>query len=396
MPAIFISHSNRDKEVSERIKSWLAALGFARVFLDYDPLTGIPVGANWARVLYNEVARCHAVILVLTPNWLESKWCFAELQQANALGKIIIPVICSPIGHSVVFPEIQAVNLVGWNSEGQSKIERRLEAIAEELARGFRLEQGRPPFPGIFAFEFEDAAIYFGRDEEVRSTIEKLEARRSRIGSGFLLILGASGAGKSSLLKAGILPQLSRKGKEWLVLPTIRPQKAPLESLAKSLAQQSGKPAEWRDLHDELVGARAVAVLERLASNLRIGEARSATILISIDQFEEIFTIADATERATFLSLLSDVLAPTRGLSFLAVATGRTDVLHGLIEKSPLATLLETTFLPPVPLERVPFLVEGPAKVAGLLVEKGLTDAIVRDVESADALPLLAYITQAQ
>ena len=103
MPAIFISHSSRDKEISERIKSWLAGLGFARVFLDYDPLTGIPVSANWARVLYNEVARCHAVILVLTPNWLQSKWCFAELQQANALGKVIIPVICSPIGHSNCF-----------------------------------------------------------------------------------------------------------------------------------------------------------------------------------------------------------------------------------------------------------------------------------------------------
>ena len=163
------------------------------------------------------------------------------------------------------------------------------------------------------------------------------------------------------------------------------------EFLAKALAQQSGKPAEWHDWHEELAGARAIAIFERLASNLRIGEARSATILISIDQFEEIFTIADATERTALLSLLSDVLAPARGLPFLAVATGRTDVLHGLIEKSPLATLVETTFLPPVPLERVPFLVEGPARVAGLRVEKGLTDAIVRDVESADALPLLAY-----
>ena len=118
--------------------------------------------------------------------------------------------------------------MVDWNSDGQLKIERRLEAITEELARGFKLEQGRPPFPGIFAFESEDAAIYFGRDEEVRSTIEKLDARRSTYGSGFLLILGASGAGKSSLLKAGILPQLARRGKQWLVLPTIRPQKAPL------------------------------------------------------------------------------------------------------------------------------------------------------------------------
>jgi len=48
--------------------------------------------------------RCHAVILVLTPNWLNAKWCFAELQQARALGKVILPIICAPIGEHKVLP----------------------------------------------------------------------------------------------------------------------------------------------------------------------------------------------------------------------------------------------------------------------------------------------------
>src|SRR5689334_19128376 len=83
MPAIFISHSSIDNDAADAVKAWLANLGFERVFLDFDKATGIGAGENWAKRLYEELARSHAVILVLTPNWIASKWCFAELQQAR-------------------------------------------------------------------------------------------------------------------------------------------------------------------------------------------------------------------------------------------------------------------------------------------------------------------------
>ena len=75
MPAIFISHSSLDQKVSDDIKAALARLGFEQVFLDFDKETGIGAGENWERRLYEELSRCHAVILVLTPNWLASTWC---------------------------------------------------------------------------------------------------------------------------------------------------------------------------------------------------------------------------------------------------------------------------------------------------------------------------------
>src|SRR5438105_1817649 len=111
MPAIFISHSTVDNVVADDIKTWLAGLGFERVFLDFDKATGIGAGEHWAKRLYEELARCHAVILVLTPNWMASKWCFAELQQARALGKIVLPLICAPIGEALVLPEVQSADL---------------------------------------------------------------------------------------------------------------------------------------------------------------------------------------------------------------------------------------------------------------------------------------------
>jgi tetratricopeptide (TPR) repeat protein len=391
MPAIFISHSSLDQKAADDIKAVLAGLGFDRVFLDFDKVTGIGAGENWEKRLYEELARCHAVVLILTPNWLASKWCFAELQQARALGKVILPIVFTPLGDSYVLPEIQAVDLIDWKREGLTRLEARLNAIAHELARGFRLDPGRPPYPGIHAFEAEDAAIYFGRDDETRAVIEKLDARRTKGGARFLLVIGASGAGKSSLLKAGVLPQLKRRRGHWLLLPVMRPEKAPLEAFTKALAEHLGQENNWRTLYDDLSGPDAVGRIERILQDLRVGEGRAATVLLPIDQFEELFTVAEPGERASLLTLLAAILDPARGLPLMAIATGRADVLQGLLETSALAPLMDTTPLLPMPLDRVPQLVEGPAAVASLIVEKELPDRIMRDVENPEALPLLAY-----
>jgi energy-coupling factor transporter ATP-binding protein EcfA2 len=391
MPAIFISHSNLDQKAADDLKTVLAGLGFERVFLDFDKVTGIGAGENWEKRLYEELARCHAVVLILTPNWLVSKWCFAELQQARALGKVILPIIFSPLGDSYVLPDIQAIDLIDWKQEGLTRLEQRLNAITNELARGFRLEPGRSPYPGIHAFEAEDAAIYFGRDDETRAVIEKLDARRTRGGLRFLLVIGASGAGKSSLLKAGILPQLARRRGDWLLLPVMRPEKAPLEALAKILAEQLGHADGWRALYADLSGPNATGRIERIVQDLRVGEGRAATILIPFDQFEELFTVAEPGERAVFLTLLTAILDSARGLPLMIIATGRADLLQGLLETSALAPLMDTASLLPMPLDRVPLLVEGPAAVVSLIVEKDLSQRIMRDVENPEALPLFAY-----
>jgi WD40 repeat protein len=390
MPAIFISHSSKDRQVSGDIKAALTRLGFEQAFLDFDKETGLDIGENWEKRLYEELTRCHAVVLALTPAWLASKWCFAELTQARALGKVILPVVCEPVEGRLVLPDIQAVDLVDWNAGGLERLEQRLRAISDELARGFALDPTRPPYPGINAFEKEDAAIYFGRDEESRAVIERLDARRTQGGARFVIIIGASGSGKSSLLKASVLPLLNRRRAQWVILPGIRPEKAPLEALAKAMAQFAGKPEGWRDWHESLSGPDAATAIERLVQDARIGEARGATVLLPVDQFEECFTTTPATERAAFLALLQ--AAFVRDLPFIVIATGRSDVLEGLIESSELVGHYETFPLTAMPLERYPRLIEGPAAVAGITVEKGLSERIGRDVESKEALPLLAHM----
>src|SRR5260370_16977932 len=111
MPAIFISLSSLDQQIANDIKMALDQFGFERVFLDFDKVTGIGAGENWEKRLYEELSRCHAVILVLTPNWLASKWCFVELCQARALGKVILPIVCPPLADPAL-PQVPSSDLL--------------------------------------------------------------------------------------------------------------------------------------------------------------------------------------------------------------------------------------------------------------------------------------------
>jgi tetratricopeptide (TPR) repeat protein len=390
MAAIFISHSSRDEALAAQMKAWLAEQGYEQVFIDFDKHTGLKVGEQWERRLYEEIARCHAVVLILTPNWLDSKWCFVEFTQARALGKIIFPIVLSPLGEQRVAPEIQGIDLKDWNRDGQDYLRRRIREITDEVARGFKWDPARSPYPGIHSFDQDDAAIFFGRDAEIREVVERLEARRIHGGKRLMLILGASGSGKSSLMKAGVLPQLARDPSRWIVLPAFRPDRDPLATFAKCLAQKLDRPDAWREWRDRLAGGDAAAALRELAEDLRIGEAVAATILIPIDQFEEIFTLADAQERKRFLDFLR-ITVGSEHLPCQVVATVRSDVLGALLQSNELDLGFDDYPLLPMPLTRLPKLIEGPAGVAALTLERGLAHRIAEDVRSPDALPLLAF-----
>lgn len=388
MPAIFVSHSSLDRDVSTKITGLLEELGYDQIFIDFDKAKGIVAGERWEQKLYKEIKRCHAVILVLTANWASSKWCFVELTQARALEKVIIPIICEPDAANPI-PEIQAIKL---GPEALEIVRDRLLSISNELARGFTLPANRSPYPGILAFEAEDAAIFFGRDEETLKVIDHLDVRRTQGGAQLIVIVGASGSGKSSLLKAGVLPQLARRKDVWAVLPAMRPEKTPLEALAKSISFYLGQNDKWREWHDVLKDPQgALRRIEELLKDMRVGTARSTTVLLPVDQLEEIFTIADPLERDRFIELLALLLDPGRDLPLMAVATGRSDVLLGLLETSVLGEFCENHPLGPMRLDKIPRLIEGPASVAGLYLDDGLSDSIARDVESLDALPLFAY-----
>jgi len=417
MAAIFISYSRLDKEFAEQVKAWLAAQKYEQVFLDADPNTGIPVGDDWEQTLYANVSRCHVMILLLSPNWYASNWCFVELSFAKALGKRLIPIVYKPITdqpilahiQAKILPDFEAGDIRDWN-KALDDVAKRLQFITSQLARGFTFDPNRSAYPGIQAFETEDAAIYFGRDQEILSVIERLEARRRQGDTRFLIIIGASGSGKSSLLKAGVLPQLPRRTKSWIVLPVMRPGKAPIEAFAKSIAYHLNQPADWEKWRDKLSDpAKAVAEFEMLLKTLRVADAAAATVLLPMDQLEELFKVSPEPERLAFLRLLADLTDKNAKLPIMVVATGRSEVLEPLSayvvdrllkakqlddpsgdRTRDLSRIYDTYVLTPMPLSRIKDLVEGPAGVAGMIVEDGLAQHIAQDVKDLNALPVLA------
>ena len=390
MAQIFISHSSLDPDQASRLLDWLHANGFSETFLDFDKHAGLAAGSDWERSLYREMAEAEVVLLVLTSNWFESKWCFAEFTQARALGKAIFPLIESPVGETVVSADIQTLDLVKNREDALSRLLKALNEIVLNSRGGFDWDPTRPPYPGLLALDQPDAAIYFGRDNDIRRLIERLSARRVQGGAKLVAVLGASGSGKSSLIRAGLLPRLKRDKANWIALPPFRPQVHPLDELAQAVGIALGAGADWRRWRDAFAAPDLVRALSGLAGDLRAASGQNeAQILISIDQAEELFGTADKAEAATFMQVLNALQDPS--LPFLVVLAMRSDYL-GELQKAPgLTAAFEEFSLKPMPLERVRDIIEGPARVAGLSVDEDLVVAAMNDAATDDALPLLAF-----
>ena len=141
---------------------------------------------------------------------------------------------------------------------------------------------------------------------------------------------------------------------------------------------------------DNFVGADGPRALDAFAGDLRVeAGAADAQILIPIDQAEELFSVSDPGEARRFLDVLSHVLS--ENLPFMAVMTMRSDFLGQLQSATGLTARFEKFSLGPMPLSRVPQIIEGPARVAGLGVEEASVQQAVGDAETEDVLPLLAF-----
>src|SRR4051794_31065195 len=111
MSRIFFSHRASDRESTKRLMEWLAEKGFECFFLDFDPVDGIPIGRDWEQELYDNLRICEALILVLSGEWLESRWCFFEFAHARATGKKIFPLKISPCEPAPPLSSLQLADL---------------------------------------------------------------------------------------------------------------------------------------------------------------------------------------------------------------------------------------------------------------------------------------------
>jgi WD40 repeat protein/serine/threonine protein kinase len=245
------------------------------------------------------------------------------------------------------------------------------------------------PYKGLRAFQTADYDDFFGREKSV----QKLVTRISETGHGtrFLAVVGPSGSGKSSLIKAGLIPALWRgdvSGSEkWFVVEML-PGAHPLEELEIALTRVAANQAP--NLREQL--ERDERGLLR-AANLILAQDGSELVLV-IDQFEEVFTmVEDEARRLHFLNLLHAAATDARSRVYIIV-TLRADYydrplyhpLFGELLRSRMETVL------PLSAEELERAIAKPAERVGVQFEDGLVAAIVGDVNyQPAALPLLQY-----
>jgi hypothetical protein len=169
MTAIFISHRSSDEAETRALRDWLSAQGHEQLFLDFDPEDGIPAGVDWEQRLYRELRRCQALLVVLTPAWLSSMWCRSELAIAREKGKAIFVVRVEHCPNGPLIPAIQEVDLTFDREASLAKLAWGLKEHGLDPASAFDFKPDRPIYPGLAAFDVEDAAIFFGRSEESSS-----------------------------------------------------------------------------------------------------------------------------------------------------------------------------------------------------------------------------------
>lgn len=401
MSTIFISHSSKDQAATVELAAWLRERGYDSFFLDFDVEAGIAAGTAWEDTIYRHLRLCRVLIALVSPAWIESRWCFAEVTQARSAGKRIIFVKTVPCDTSRLFPDVQHLDWFGAANEGSARLARALADVALDPASMHVWDSSRPLYPGLLSFEESDAAIFFGRDADIQRASELATRQRLTGACPFVLCLGASGSGKSSLVKAGLLPRLRKEAGAWLVLPPFRPHRNPIEELSITIAaalREAGAPRPWQELLVELLQAgdadpsRATEGLAGLVRDLRVATNHpNATVIITIDQAEELFGFSEPRHVSALLSCIRRALEPHAD-RLMVMATMRSDTLASFQTHSGLQGMPFEAFTVAAILRRdLPQIIEGPAALAGLTLGPGLVQTLVQDADTGDALPLLAF-----
>lgn len=395
MTSLFVSHSSRDRVPTEKVRDWLRAEGYAALFVDFDPDDGIRAGRDWERELYGQLRKCDGVVFLASAASTTSRWCFAEVSLARALGKAVIPVRVETGARLNLLDDVQWIDLADGDY-ALSRLRHGLLAAGLDPAESFAWNPSQSPYPGLKPFEAEDAAVFFGRGPEVGRLLELLQPTIQRGTGRFVAIVGPSGSGKSSLMRAGLLPHLARLNQRWVILPPLRPGTNPTQQLAACLADSFAVHERMYtriDLANRLEqGPEALLDLAiELAELNGVPGSERRKVLVVIDQAEELLTLSGPHEQEAFLRLLAG--AVTRESSPVwVVATVRSEFLSTAPGRAGLCEAMnDSLVVEPLSRSRLSEVIARPAQRAGVDFEPGLIERIAQDAEGGDALPLLAY-----
>ena len=447
MARIFLSHSSANNAQVLALAQWLEREGWNDFFLDIDPAGDLTPGQRWQEALKNATHRCEAVVFLISPAWVKSNHCVAEFLLAKQLGKRIFGVIVesTPFGEipSEMTSEWQLCDLVNGEAREQWTVARdplvRSTVISFPVEGLRRLRNGlqkagldalsfdwpperdpdRVPYRGLKPLDVDDCAVYFGRESAIVRGLDELRNMRATGVERLLVVLGASGSGKSSFIRAGVWPRLARDDLHFVPLAVIRPQRAAVTGDAGLIcALDHGlrrfgivrtRAAIAASLESETGLAAVLQEIQQAAARSTLQTTDPPSVVLLIDQAEELLATEGQAEATRLVELLASVLrappsadaqARASRLLALVVFAIRSDSFTALQQRVELSHVAIRPFdLRALSAGEFKAVIEGPARratAAGrkLHVQPQLTERLLEDSQGADALPLLAFILE--
>jgi formylglycine-generating enzyme required for sulfatase activity len=412
---IFLSYSRTNLEAAVALRSELEKTGFT-VFFDQQ---SIRAGDNWMERLQTALQGCVAFVVLVGAQGIQ-RWVMAETQFALARhlsppeGGQRLPVF------PLLLPEGDVHGLPPFLSLFQVQRWQADQALPETLVDAIRTKTALLdnsisvegcPYLGLSAFQHKDARLFFGRRQETLEALKYLGTQREAHPANipidahycrWLQIEGNSGAGKSSLVNAGMLPLIqqgalwAQTGYEcWQIIGSLMPGEHPLQQLAEALEHALVADPERRDIPQRY--AQLQGDDKALALHLRGFRSEGKAFLLVLDQFEELFTFADREERRHFDRQLAAALRD-KDCPLFVVSTVRIDFLEGFEQLPRLSELYNAHckryLLKTITADGLRETIEQPARLAGLDVSE-ITTAILNDArDEPGALPLVENALQ--
>ncbi|MEM7313916.1 MAG: TIR domain-containing protein, partial [Planctomycetota bacterium] len=391
---VFISYSRTDRDAVHKVATWLRDQG-VNPFLDYWHL---PAGKSWLSRLESHLDDCKAVAVLLGPQgiggWQQREIHAAIDRQTNQgdQGFAVIPVLLPGLDD----PALGFLSQNTWvdlrsRLDDPRELERLRQAIVGEPL-GATTQDPRHdicPYRGLNPFREEDATFFHGRDAFTKTLLDAVQRKN------LVAVVGASGSGKSSVVRAGLVPRLRLDQQGWEIL-TITPGTEPLQSLITVTSPPSPDLPRAERIANLNNQARLLTTgdvtLAQLSQSIIADQKGTERLLLVVDQWEELYTqTKDDKQRATFLQQILDVTAKS---PVTVVLTLRGDFYGRALGDRAFADRLQDAIvnIGPMTRDELRSTIVEPAKHVNLTFQPGLVETILDDVGSEPGnLPLLEY-----
>ena len=400
---VFLSYHWRDHVQVEALARRLHEQKLT-VFLDRWYLTP---GQSWPKALEAALAHCRAVAVCIGQGemgpWQQREQYLAlERQVAAQRRGQSFPVI--PVLLPGAEPPLGFLSQLTW-VDFRARVDD--PVLLNTLVRAVHGEPPGPdaqetvcntlaticPYRGLLYFREEDAPFFFGRAEAITQLVHAVQQHN------LVAVVGASGSGKSSVVRAGLVPELRKSRERVWEIATIVPTDRPIHALAAALMPLlEPDMSETTRLIETNMQAKALLQgtikLRDIVDRLLAKQAGTDRLLLIVDQWEELFTLCqDDAARRCFIDNVLDATATTR---VSVVLTLRGDFFgRAITAHRPLSDRVQgaQVNLGPMNREELRLAIQEPAQKVGLTFEAGLVDLIMEQVgDEPGLLPLVEFV----